>query len=102
MLLEFVDNLDTTRSTKLSIKHVIVFPFLVNRRVSPFCTHMNILVLSKAFEATESLAFHRVIALLRTDRDHEQKLVLTRFFALHQVAVSRLWCFGPSQSIHCI
>ena len=41
---------------------------------------MNIRVLSKAYEATESLAFHRVITLSRTDRDHEQKLVLTRLF----------------------
>ena len=43
---------------------------------------MNRRVLSKAYEAIDSLAFHRVIALLRTDRDHEQKLVLTRLFAL--------------------
>ena len=39
----------------------IVFPFLVNCRVS---------------------AFRRVLALLRTDGDHEQKLVFTRLFAL--------------------
>ena len=63
---------------------------------------MNIRVSSKADEATESLAFHRVIALLRTNRHHEQKLVLTRLFALLRIAVSRIWCFGPSQSIHCI
>ena len=50
-------------------------------------------VLSKAYEATESLSCHRVIALLRTDRDHEQKLVVTRLFALSPVAVSRKWCF---------
>ena len=37
---------------------------------------------AKADTALESLAFHRVFALLRTDRDHEQKLVLTRLFAL--------------------
>ena len=54
---------------------------------------MNIRVLSKACEAIESLAFHRVIALLPTDRDHEQKIVLTRFFALSPVAVSRIWGF---------
>ena len=54
---------------------------------------MNICVLSKACEATESLSCHRVIALLRTDRDHEQKLVITRLFALSPVAVSREWCF---------
>ena len=82
MLLEYDDSLDTTRSTELSIVQVVVFTFLVNRRVSPFSTHVNIRVLSKAYEAIESLAFHRVIALLRTDRDHEQKLVLTRLFAL--------------------
>ena len=42
--------------------------------------HMKIRVLSKGDEARESLAFHRVvIALLRTNRDHEQKLVLTRY-----------------------
>ena len=51
---------------------------------------MNIHDLSKVYEAIEPLAFHRVIALLRTDRNHEQKLVLTRFFALLPVAVSRL------------
>ena len=39
----------------------------------------------------ESPAFYRVIALLRTDRDHEQKLVLARLFALSPVAVSRMW-----------
>ena len=54
---------------------------------------MNIRVLSKADEAIESMAFHRVVALLRTDRDHEQNLVLTRLFALLSVAVSRLWFF---------
>ena len=85
------DSLDTTRSTELSIVQVIVFPFLVNRRVSPFSTHLNITVLSEAHEAIESLAFHREIALLRTDRDHEQKLVLSRLFALSPVAVSRIW-----------
>ena len=51
---------------------------------------MNINVLSKAYEAIEPLAFHRIIALLRTDRNHEQKLVLTRLFALLSFAVSRL------------
>ena len=78
MLLKYDDNLGTKRSTELSIVQVIDFPFWVNRRVSPFSTHMNIRVLSKAYEAIESLAFHRAIALLRTDRDHEQKLVLAR------------------------
>ena len=102
MLLEYDDNLDTTRSTEFSIVQVVVFPFWVNRRVPPFSTHLNIRVLSKADEAIESLAFHRVIALLRTNRDHKQKLVLTRLFALHPVAVSRLWVLGPSQSILCI
>ena len=38
--------------------------------------------LSKADEAIELLAFHQVVALLRTDRDHERKLVLHREFAL--------------------
>ena len=93
MLLEYDDNLDTTRSTELSIIQVIFFPFCANCGVSPFSTHMNIRVLSKAYEAIESLAFHRAIALLRTDRDHEQKLVLTRLFALPPVAVSRIWGF---------
>ena len=82
MLLEYDDNLDTTRSTELSIFQVIVFPFWANCGVSPLSTHMSIRVLSKAYEAIESMAFHRIIALLRTDRDHEQKLVLTRLFAL--------------------
>ena len=84
MLLEYDDSLDTTRSTDLSIVQVIVFSFLVNRRVSPFSTHMNIRVLSEAYKAIESLTFHR-------------KLVLTRLFALLPVAVSRLWGFGPSE-----
>ena len=82
MLVEYDDSLDTTRSTQLSNVHVVVFPFGVNRRVSPFSTHMNIRVLSKAYEAIESLAFHQVIALFRRDRDHEQKLVLGRLLAL--------------------
>ena len=102
MLLEYDDNLDTTRGTELSIVQVFVFPFLASCWVSPFSTQMNIRVLSKAYEAIESLAFHREIALLRTDGDHEQKLVLTLLFALSQVAVSRMWSVGPSQSIHCI
>ena len=63
---------------------------------------MIFLVSSKAHEAIESLAFHRIIELLQTHRDHEQKLVLTRLFELTPVAVSRIWGFGPSQSIHCI
>ena len=86
MLLGYDDSVDTTRSTELSIIQVFVFPFWANRGVSPFSTHMNIRVLSKAYAAIESLAFHRVIALLRTDRDHEQKLVFTRLFALSLVA----------------
>ena len=45
---------------------------------------------SKAYEAIEPLAFHRVIALLRTDRNHEEKLVRPRLFALSQ---SRLRTF---------
>ena len=47
---------------------------------------MNIRAVSKAYEAIESLAFHRVIALIRTDPDHEQKLELTRLFSLLPVA----------------
>ena len=81
---------------------VFVFPFWANCGVSPFSTHMNIRVLSKVDEAIESLAFHRVIALLPTDRDNEQKLVPTRSLAMLPVAVSRMCFFGPSQSIHCI
>ena len=102
-MLEDDDSLDTTRSTELSTVQVIVFPFWVNREVSPFSTHVNIRVLSKADEAIESLAFHRVIVQLRTDRDHEQKLVLTRLLALPLAAVSTfLRVSGPSQSIHFI
>ena len=63
-MLEDDDNPGTTRGTKLSIVQVIVFPFWVNRGVSPFfSTHMNIRVLSKAYQAIELLAFHQVIAL---------------------------------------
>ena len=39
---------------------------------------MKIRVLSKAEDTIEPLALHWVIALLWTDRDHEQKLVLPR------------------------
>ena len=66
---------------------VIDFPFGVNCGVSPFI---------------ETLAFYRAIALLRTDQNHQQKLVLTRLFARSPVAVSRIWGFVPFQSIHCI
>ena len=76
MLLEYDDSLDTTRKTELSIVQVIVFPFWATCGVSPFSTHMNISVLSKVCKAIESLAFYRVIALLRTDRDHEQNWCL--------------------------
>ena len=69
MLLEYDDNIDATRSTELSIVQVLDYPFQAICGVSPFSTHI-------------SLAFHREIALLRTDRDHEQKLVFTRLFAL--------------------
>ena len=57
MLLEHDDNLDTTRGSQLSIVQAIVFPFGVNRTVSPFSTHMKIREGSKACEAIESLAF---------------------------------------------
>ena len=63
---------------------------------------MSIRVLSKINDATEPLAFHRVIALLRTDRNREQKLVRPRLFALfpcHCPIPS--YGFGPSpQSVH--
>ena len=79
-----------------------MFHLEVNREVSPLSTHMHILVLSKAYEAIESLAFHRVIALFRTDRDHERKLVLTRLFALPVVRGKSYMFFGPPLSIYCI
>ena len=82
MLLEYDDSLDTARSTELSIVQVIVFPSLVKRGVSPSSTHVKTRVLGKFCGAIESLAFYRVIALFRTDQDHEQKLVPTRSFAL--------------------
>ena len=52
---------------------------------------------TKKKEAIEPLAFHRVIALLRTDRNHEQKLVLTRLLALspsRSVPTWGLWTFS--------
>ena len=100
MLLDSEDKFDTTGSTEFSIVHVIDFPFWANCGVPPFSTHMNIRGLSTVQEAIKTLAFHRVIALLRTDRDNEQKLVLTR--DLHcPVEVSRFGSLGHSQSIHC-
>ena len=57
---------------------------------------MNIRILSKADEAMESLAFYRVFALLRTDRDHEQKLVLTRLFELYESHMGFLDLLGVS------
>ena len=98
MLLKYDYNLDTMRSTELSILQVIDFPFWVNRRVSPFSTHMNIRVLSKAYEAIESVAFHRAIALLRTDRDHEQKLVLARLLCTAPGRVKSLMGFTFAHS----
>ena len=47
MLLEYDDNLDATRSTEQSTVQIIVFPCWVNRRVSPFSTHVNIRALRK-------------------------------------------------------
>ena len=71
------------------MKQVIDFPLLANRGVSPISTRMNIRVLSKVDETIESLAFHRVLALLRTDRDHEQKnLCLLVYLHFFTVAVS--------------
>ena len=70
LLLEYDDSLDTTRRTELSLVQVIDLQIVVNYGVSRFSTHMNIRVSSKADEAVGSRAFHRVIALLRTDRDH--------------------------------
>ena len=62
-----------------------------------FATQTDIRVSSKAHEAKEPLAFHRVIALLRTDRNHGQKLVHPRLFALsHSRSVPSydLWTFS--------
>ena len=59
---------------------------------------MNIRVLRKADEPMELQAFHRVIALLRTDRDHEQHSCLHVY--LHGQYRDRV--SGPSQSIHFI
>ena len=103
MLLEQDDILDTTRSNELCIIQASDFPFWVNCGVSViFHSYEYPRFWAKYNEATESLAFHRVIALLRTDGDHGRKLVLTRLFALSPAAVSRIRCFEPSQSIHCI
>ena len=54
----------------------------------------NLRVSSKAYEAIESLTFHRAIALLRTDRDHEQKSC-AHSFILHcsWSRSSRIWVF---------
>ena len=83
LLLEDDDNPGTTRGTKLSILQVIVFPFFGRSwSFTVFSTHMNIRVLSKAYQAIELLSFPRVIARLRTDRDPERFLVLPRLFAL--------------------
>ena len=52
---ELVDNPGTTRGTKLSVLHIIVFP------------HRNIRGLRRLFQAIEQLAFPGVIALSRRD-----------------------------------
>ena len=68
-----------------------------------FPLKMNIRVWSKAYQATEPLAFHRVLALLRIDRNHEQKLVLPRLFALFPVTAQyRYRVPGSSPSVHFI
>ena len=48
MLLEYDDSPGTTRSAKLFIVHVIDFPFLVNRRVPPFSTRMDLSVFEQS------------------------------------------------------
>ena len=98
MLLDYDDSLRTMRSTKLSTVQVFDFPYWANCGDSPFSTHMSIHVLSTADETIEPLAFHRVIALLRTDRDHAQKLVLTRLCALPRSRPVACGVSGPSQS----
>ena len=75
LLLEDDDNPGTTRGTKLSTEQVIVFPFLSIVKFHRFSTHMNICVLSKAYQTIELLVFHRVVA-------HECILMLPRLFAL--------------------
>ena len=50
-----------------------------------FSSRMNIRVLSKAYQAVELLAFLRVTALSRTDRDREHTLVPPRLFAFFEV-----------------
>ena len=66
-----------------------------------FSTQMDIRVLSKVNEAMEPLAFHRVIALLRTDRNHEQELVLPRFLYFPNHGQYRHWVpVSSPRSIH--
>ena len=77
----------TTRSTKLSIEQKID-SLLTNRGVSSFFPQMKIHVLRKAYEAMEPLTFHRVISLIRTDQDHEQKTCASSFKCTFTVAVS--------------
>ena len=84
------------------MKQVIDFQLLTHGGVSPIFTQMDIRVLSKVYEAMEPLAFHRVIALLRTDRNHERKTHASSFilhFPIH--GQYRRMIFGSSpQSIH--
>ena len=81
MLLEHDDGLN--RSTELStVKEIVFLNFGHLWSFAVFHSYEYRRALSKVDEAIELLAFYRVIALLRTDRDHDQKLVRTRLFAL--------------------
>ena len=66
-------NPGTTRGTKLSLLHSIVFSSLVNR---------DFRGLRRVFQAREQQAFLRVIAQSRTDLDRERTLVFLRLYAL--------------------
>ena len=91
------------REVELSIVQVIDFPFLVNRGVSLFSTHMNIRVLSKAYEAIESLAFHRVICTVTSRSRSCTKTCAYSFICTVPGCGKSLVGFsGPCQNIHCI
>ena len=64
-----------------------------------FSIQVNIRVFSIAYQAIEPLAFHRVIALLRTDRNLEQNSCVLAYLHFPSRGQYRLRVFGPSRSV---
>ena len=94
------DSPGTTRSTKLSIIQVSDFQLLANCFID-FPFKWISVFLSKAYEAIEPLAFHRVIALLRTDRNRKQNscVLVYLHFSLSRLGPLRTFFSRPRAEV---